>query len=56
MAHRARADRTAAGINLATVADALDTWPIRISQLERGLTHDTDLTSRYQHWLAQHDA
>lgn len=46
-----RAARTAAGISLASVADALGTWPTRISQLERGLKHDTDLATRYQLWL-----
>ncbi len=46
-----RAARTAAGIDLATVATALSTWPARISELERGLKHDIDLASRYQQWL-----
>lgn len=51
-----RATRTAAGITLADAAHALSTWPTRISQLERGLKHDTDLATRYQHWLTQHAA
>jgi transposase len=46
-----RADRTAAGTSLAVVAEALGTWPTRISQLERGLKHDTDLATRYRAWL-----
>ncbi|MHB1487450.1 MAG: 3'-5' exonuclease [Acidimicrobiales bacterium] len=36
---------------MATVAEALGTWPTRISQLERGLKHNTELASRYQLWL-----
>jgi transposase len=46
-----RAARINAGITLATVADALETWPIRISELERGLAHDAELARRYQLWL-----
>lgn len=46
-----RIARTAAGISLATAAEALGTWPTRISQLERGLTHNTELATRYQLWL-----
>jgi hypothetical protein len=46
-----RAARTAAGISLVTVGEALGTWPGRISQLERGLTHNTELAGRYQLWL-----
>jgi len=46
-----RSARTAAGITLATAAEALSTWPTRISELERGLTHDADLALRYETWL-----
>ena len=46
-----RATRTAANISLATVARELQTWPTRISQLERGLTHNTKLATQYQAWL-----
>jgi len=41
-------------ISLQTVADALGSWPTRISELERGLTHDTALARRYMTWLAKH--
>jgi transposase len=51
-----RAARTAARITLATAAAQLGTWDTRISQLERGLTHDSDLASRYQHWLSHQTA
>lgn len=46
-----RTARRAAGITLATAAEALASWPIRISELERELLHDADLARRYQHWL-----
>lgn len=45
--------RQHAQLTLADAANALNTWPIAISRLERGLTHDTDLTTRYNHWLQQ---
>jgi transposase len=48
-----RTRRTAAGITLASAAGQLSTWPTRISELERGLTYDADLASRYQQWLSQ---
>lgn len=51
-----RAARTAARITLATAAAQLGTWPTRISHLERGLTHDGDLASRYQQWLSHQTA
>ena len=35
------------------VADALASWPTRISRLERGLVYDGDLAKRYRQWLAQ---
>jgi len=46
-----RSLRLDAGIILATVAEALGTWPTRISQLERGLLHDAELARRYHLWL-----
>ena len=46
-----RAARLAAGISLKTVASALGSWPTRISQLERGITHNTELARRYVRWL-----
>jgi transposase len=49
-----RAARLAAHISLQTVADALSSWPTRISELERALKHDTDLARRYAQWLALH--
>ncbi len=48
-----RVARTKAGVSLAIVATALDSWPTRISELERGIRHDADLASRYETWLAQ---
>ncbi|MDQ3305776.1 MAG: hypothetical protein M3535_07310 [Actinomycetota bacterium] len=48
-----RAARTKVGVSLAIVATALDSWPTRISELERGIRHDADLASRYETWLAQ---
>lgn len=46
-----RTARQALGISLARVAADLDTWPTRISRLERRLDHNNDLADRYQHWL-----
>lgn len=46
-----RAARNNAKISLATAASQLNTWPIRLSRLERGLHHDNDLATRYQTWL-----
>lgn len=46
-----RQQRTAVRVSLQTAAHALNTWPIRISRLERGLDHNTDLATRYQQWL-----
>lgn len=48
-----RADRLAAGISLKTVAEALGTWPTRISELERALKFDTGLAQRYVRWLEE---
>jgi transposase len=47
----------AAQITLATAAAQLGTWDTRLSRLERGLTHDSDLASRYyQQWLSHQTA
>jgi transposase len=46
-----RAARQRTGVTLAVAADALATWPIRLSQLERGLVHDAELAHRYELWL-----
>lgn len=46
-----RSARLDLGLTLAVVANALGTWPIRISELERGLTHDAELARRYDRWL-----
>lgn len=43
---RARTNRS-----LAQAAEALNTWPIKLSRLERGLDHDTEMASRYREWL-----
>jgi len=51
-----RTARTSAGLTLTDVAEVLGTWPTRISELERGITHNTELATRYQHWLASHQA
>jgi transposase len=48
-----RAARLAAHISLQTVADALGSWPTRISELERGIKHDTALARSYTAWLAE---
>lgn len=46
-----RTARNTAGISLETAAQALATWPIRLSRLERGLALDADLADRYKNWL-----
>ncbi len=51
-----RAARLSARISLQAVADALGSWPTRISELERGLTHDTALARRYVKWLDERSA
>lgn len=43
--------REHADLTLADAANALNTWPIAISRLERGITHNTDLSTRYNQWL-----
>lgn len=54
--HDLRAERLDAGLTLATAAEALGTWPIRLSELERGLTHDAELAHRYQLYLRPEQA
>lgn len=51
-----RAARQNNGLTLTAAAQALGTWPIRLSEIERGLTHNTELAHRYQHWLGPHQA
>ena len=51
-----RSARRQAGITLAVAAEALGTWPIRISELERGRVHNAELAHRYQLWLNHHRA
>ena len=51
-----RKQRQQANLSLAQAAAHLDTWPIAISRLERELTHDTQLATRYNNWLQQHAA
>jgi hypothetical protein len=43
-----RAARPAAGIGLATATAQLSTWPTRIFELERRLSHDADLADSTQ--------
>ncbi len=40
-------------LTLADAATALNTCQNAISRLERGLSHNTDLATRYHHWLQQ---
>lgn len=47
-----RTARQNANLSLKTIATALDTWPTRISELERGIKHNTPLAHRY-HTLLQ---
>jgi transposase len=51
-----RTERLAASLTLAIAAEALGTWPIRLSELERGLAHDAELARRYQLWLRSEHA
>lgn len=46
-----RQTRREKNIPLRTVSTALDTYPIHISRIERGLYHDKDFTDRYRTWL-----
>ena len=45
--------RTQARITLTRAAHHLDTQPTVLSQLERGLHHNHQLATQYQHWLTQ---
>jgi len=51
-----RATRLDAGLTLAAAAEALGTWPTRLSELERGVAHDAELSHRYQLWLHPNQA
>lgn len=51
-----RTTRLAAGLSLGQVATALDTWPARISEIERGTKPNTELEPRYRTWLATYVA
>lgn len=46
-----RQRRQQQSLTLDDAARALNSWPIAISRLERGLTHNTDLAHRYHQWL-----
>lgn len=46
-----RAERVRNNKSLAQAAQALTTWPIKLSRLERGLDHDTEMATRYKAWL-----
>ena len=46
-----RAARLHSGLTLTVAAEALDTWPTRLSEIERGLAHNAELARRYQLWL-----
>ena len=46
-----RAERVRNNKSLAQAAQALTTWPIKRSRLERGLDHDTEMATRYKAWL-----
>jgi transposase len=43
--------RQQADIPLRIVAEAISSWPTRISELERGLRHNAELATRYSLWL-----
>lgn len=47
-----RPARLAAGITLQIAATHFDTWPARISELERGLRRNDELERRYRAWLS----
>ncbi len=51
-----RTARLNTSITLAVAAEALCTWPIRLSELERGVAHDAELAHRYQLWLRPEQA
>ena len=46
-----RAARLSGGLTLVVAAEALGTWPIRLSEIERGLAHNAELAHRYELWL-----
>lgn len=48
-----RALRENQGITLLTVAGAIGTAPIRLSNLERGIAHDTRLARRARDWILE---
>ncbi len=41
-------------VGVESSGDALGSWPTRISELERGLKHDTALARSYTAWLVTH--
>lgn len=48
--------RLHAGFTLTAVCNGVGTFPIRLSELERGLIHDTDLTRRARDWIVANAA
>jgi transcriptional regulator with XRE-family HTH domain len=46
-----RDERARTNRSLAQAAEALNAWPIKLSRLERGLDHDTEMAARYLEWL-----
>jgi hypothetical protein len=46
-----RTRRQAKQLSMQTVAEELDTNIMTVSRLERGLTHNRELTTRYHQWL-----
>ena len=46
-----RIRRVAAGLSLREVGEALGSHMTRVSELERGVIHNTELARRYQSWL-----
>lgn len=51
-----RRRRLQAGVTLTALANHLDVAPIRLSTLERGLTHSNDLAYRAHDWLTENAA
>ncbi len=47
-------DHHAAMVGVESSGDVLGSWPTRISELERGLKHDTALARSYTAWLVTH--
>lgn len=54
--HQLRQLRLQAGHSLTAVCSAVRTTPTRLSNIERGLVHDTDLARRARAWLAENAA